>query len=98
MSYFTPNIELLYFTGKTCSVCTVLKPKVKLLIEQRFPQVKMLEVNVEDEKELAAKHSVFTLPVALIMVDGREKDRFVRSFSVHEIEQKIQRLLDIINA
>jgi hypothetical protein len=35
---------------------------------------------------------VFTLPVVIIKVDGREMYRFARSFSVYEVLEKLKRL------
>jgi hypothetical protein len=35
---------------------------------------------------------VFTLPVVIIKVDGREMARFARSFAVYEVLDKLKRL------
>ncbi|MCG8575324.1 MAG: thioredoxin family protein [Flavobacteriales bacterium] len=93
----TPTISLHYFSGKNCSVCHALKPKVIELLNSKFPTVEFIEIKVEDEIETAAQHMVFTLPVVLIKIDGQESARFVRSFSVIEIEQKLQRILSQIS-
>lgn len=86
------QIELLYFTGKTCNVCKVLKPKLLAAVEEEFPDVYIRVVDVEEEIEFTGQSMVFTLPVVIIKEDDREMYRFARSFSVYEILGKLKRL------
>ena len=87
-------IEFLYFTSKTCGVCKVLKPKLLEAIRENFPKVNIRVVDVEEEAEFTGQSMVFTLPVGIIKADGKEMHRFVRSFSVYEVLEKIKRLID----
>lgn len=89
-------IELLYFSGEHCSVCKALKPKLLPQIEDLYPKVNIKVIDVVKEQEFAAQHLVFTLPVALILVDDKEQYRFVRSFSVQEVLDKLERLNTLI--
>ena len=86
------RIELLYFTGKTCNVCKVLKPKLLAAVEDEFPHVAIRVVDVEEEIEFTGQSMVFTLPVVIIKAEGKEMYRFARSFSVYEILDKLKRL------
>ncbi|WP_318343966.1 thioredoxin family protein [Flagellimonas baculiformis] len=86
------TIELLYFTGKTCGVCKVLKPKLLEAVGENFPKVNIRVVDVEEEMEFRGQCMVFTLPVVIIKVDDKEIYRFARSFSVYEVVQKLERL------
>tara|TARA_R110000850_G_scaffold85388_4_gene183573 strand:+ start:1530 stop:1799 length:270 start_codon:yes stop_codon:yes gene_type:complete len=85
-------IELLYFTGKNCGVCQVLKPKLLEAAHEVFPEVNVRVVDVEDEPELAGQSMVFTLPVVLLKLNDKEMYRVARSFSVYQVLQKIQQL------
>lgn len=89
-------IELLYFSGAHCSVCTALKPKLLPQIANLYPMVEVNIIDVVKEQEFAAQHLVFTLPVVLILVDGKEQYRFARSFSVQEVLDKLERLKALI--
>jgi thioredoxin 1 len=91
-----PEIKLLYFTSSSCSVCPVLKPKIKKLLDEKFPAVTFQSVDVNDYPAEAAQHSVFTLPVLLIMLDRREQYRFVRNFSTFEVEEKLNRIFELL--
>lgn len=85
-------IELLYFTGKTCGVCQVLKPKLLEAVHENFKEVKIRVVDVEEEPELAGQSMVFTLPVVILKLDDREMSRFARSFSVYQVLEKLKQL------
>ncbi|WP_228236976.1 thioredoxin family protein [Allomuricauda sp. M10] len=88
----TPKIELLYFTGKTCGVCKVLKPKLLDAVQENFPNVDIRVVDVEEEIEFTGQSMVFTLPVVILKADDKEMYRFARSFSVYEVLEKLKRL------
>lgn len=86
-------IELLYFTGKTCGVCQVLKPKLLEAVRENFPEVNIRVVDIEEEPEIAGQSMVFTLPVVILRLDGREMFRFARSFAVYQVLEKIESLI-----
>ncbi|MBO0342550.1 MAG: thioredoxin domain-containing protein [Allomuricauda sp.] len=88
----TQTLDLIYFTGKTCGVCKVLKPKLLEAVKENFPKVNIRVVDVEEEVEFTGQSMVFTLPVVIIKADDREMARFARSFSVYEVLQKLKRL------
>lgn len=92
-----PVVEVYYFTSAECSICPVLKPKVKALLTERFVDINFRSIDIKEEAVLAAQFSVFTIPVLLILVDGREQYRFVRNFSVNELEMKLSRLMELIS-
>jgi len=96
MSLKTPAVEVCFFSGKDCTVCHALEPKVKDLLKEKFPPVSYRSIDIKEEVVLAAQYSVFTLPVLLILIDGKEQNRFVRSFSVSEVEEKLNRITDLI--
>lgn len=84
--------ELVYFTGKTCSVCQVLKPKLLEAVHENFQEVHIRVVDVEEEPELAGQAMVFTLPVVILKQDDRELFRFARSFAVYQVLEKLEQL------
>jgi len=84
--------ELIYFTGKTCGVCKVLKPKLLEAVHENFPKVNIRVVDVEEEVEFTGQSMVFTLPVVIIKADDKEMYRFARSFAVYEVLEKLKRL------
>jgi thioredoxin-like negative regulator of GroEL len=86
---------LAYFSGKNCAVCHALKPKIGKLVGEAFPFVKIVEVSVNELPELAARFTVFTIPVILVFVDGREYIREARNISTFELLQKIDKITSL---
>lgn len=82
---------LTYFSHDRCSVCKVLLPKVKALLANDFPKVKMAYCDIEKVPESAAQNSVFTAPTILIFVEDKEHVRFSRNVGLDQLAQTIQR-------
>lgn len=86
-----PEISLIYLSTHNCSVCHVLKPKLKASISRKYPNIGWIEVMADEEAEYAAQHRVFSVPSVLILIEGKEYQRFVRAFSVAEVLEAIER-------
>lgn len=85
-------IKLLFFSGKNCSICKALKPKLFEVLEKDFPDIMIQNIDIEENLEIAAQHLVFTLPVVLLMYDKKEYYRFIKSFSVGEVLEKLDKM------
>lgn len=94
MSINSENV-LLYFWNSSCSVCGPLYTKLEDLIGQDFPQLSLERVDIVKEPELRAKYSVFTSPLILLLIDGKEYFRSGGNVSIHELKQKIERLYSL---
>lgn len=87
------SLMLLYFSGADCSVCQALKPKIEIFIPEQFPDVKLFEVATAEQPELVGRFSVFTVPVLLFMVEGREYIREARNVSITELSRKMEKIV-----
>ena len=82
---------ILYISTQNCSVCHVLKPKLKSAIAHHYPKLQWQEVIADQDVEFAAQHAVFSVPTVLFFLDGKEQARFVRAFSVNEVLAAVER-------
>lgn len=91
---FLPHsmLELIYFSGKSCSVCQALKPKLLTAVRKHFPAVSWQVVEVGEEPARAGQAMVFTVPVVILKREGQEIFRWARSFSVQQVLHKLQQL------
>lgn len=95
--YFnTHKIVLAYFSTNDCNVCKVLKPKVKELIENEFPLINFLYINVNESKETAAQFSVFAIPTIILFIDGKEYIRKSQFINLEELKSKLDRIYNLI--
>lgn len=86
-------IEIEFYSGKDCGICQVLKPKLQMAIREKYKNLVFREIMIQDELEYASQNSVFTLPVVIIKWEKKEQYRFVKSFAVNEVLEKLERLI-----
>ncbi len=84
--------KAVYFKGTNCGVCNVLLPQIEAHFLAHYPLFEFEVIDVENQPELAAQYGVFTVPVLLIVSEGKENFRFVRHFSTAQVDEKIGRL------
>jgi thioredoxin-like negative regulator of GroEL len=89
------DMALVYFGGNNCNVCVALKPKVQELLKN-YPKIKSAEVDVEKSIAVSAAHNIFTIPVVLVFIEGKEIIREARHISIQELNSKIERYYNMI--
>ncbi len=91
------NYEMVvtYFSGAQCSVCNVVKAKIEELISTNYPEIKLIEVPSEQAPELVGKYTVFSVPLIIFWIEGREYIREIRNISIGDFKNKIDKLLSL---
>ena len=75
---------LLDFWASWCGPCRELGPIVDALGEE-LTEVKVAKVNVDEERELAKKYKIFSIPTLLVIKDGEPVNKSVGVKSREEI-------------
>ena len=75
---------LLDFWASWCGPCRELGPIVDALGEE-LTEVKVAKVNVDEERELAKKYKIFSIPTLLVIKDGQPVNKSVGVRSREEI-------------
>ena len=91
----TADNSILYFWNASCSVCEPLYAKLKVMIESDFPKLSLKKIDVSASPELRVQYRVFSSPVILLLIDGKEYLRTGGSTSLIELKQKVGRLYQI---
>ncbi len=89
------DIVLFYFSAQHCNVCKALKPKIEEM-SLHFPEMNLYYVDVDMHKEFSGKFNIFTIPVILVFIQGKETIRESRNISVPILEDKIQRYYHLL--
>lgn len=89
------NMVVIYFTGNDCGACEVIKHKVESILKQ-MPNIKSGEIDGEKNIEVSAKYGVFSLPIFLLFIEGKETLRVGRNINLLELEQNIKRYYEMI--
>lgn len=88
-------ISIIYFSGTTCGACDAIKEKVLYIIKD-YKEVKFLEVNAVENKEVAAIYNVFSVPILLLFVNDKETLRLGRYFDMLDFKKSIDRYYNMI--
>lgn len=87
---------VLYFTGSACGACEVIKEKVTSILKAH-PEVRGIEVNGEKFPEVATSYDVYTLPLMILFVEGKESMRVGRNINLLDFENRLVRYIEMLN-
>ena len=87
----TENL-LIYFFNDDCAPCLSLRPKVEVLIREKFPLMEMIYIDGKKFPDLTGEFRAFGFPVLLIFFEGKEFLRYSKYVSVTELEESIGRI------
>lgn len=82
---------LVMFGSAGCSVCAAIRPRVEALLAERFPGLSLAYVNCDENADICAQHSVFSLPALKLFLEGRAVLELARIFRLKELEAGIER-------
>ena len=87
---------LVFFSDESCNVGDALSPKLQAMMQEEFPEMQFLEINVQMLPEARGYYNVFVIPTVLVYFDGRETIRQARHISVPKLAMEIERVYDIM--
>ncbi|WP_297522558.1 thioredoxin family protein [uncultured Clostridium sp.] len=95
-SFIDENIiSIVYFSGESCNVCPVIKGRVNSILEN-YKGVSLIDIDASSNRELSASYDIFSIPVLLLFVDGKEALRFGRNIDFMEFEKSLDRYYNLI--
>ena len=62
---------LIDFWASWCGPCRMLSPVISEIAEEKAGEVKVCKVNVDEEAELASIFNVSSIPMLVVVKDGR---------------------------
>ncbi len=71
------GVALVDFWAEWCMPCKMMTPVLNALADEELENVKTCKLNVETEKQIAARYSVRSIPTMILFKDGKEVNRFV---------------------
>ena len=87
---------IIYFYSDNCAPCVSLRPKVQQLVNESFPNIKLVLINAETHPALPAAFSVFANPTLILFFDGREYRRESKYISIPQLSESIERPYNMI--
>lgn len=91
------ELAFLYFTTPNCSVCHGLQPQIEEMLT-KYPEIKSRHIDASIVPEAAGQYSVFTAPVLLLFVEGKEYIREARIVQTQKLDDDINRIyINMVN-
>ncbi|WP_280166039.1 thioredoxin family protein [Priestia aryabhattai] len=90
------ELSFLYVSREDCGVCHAVLPRLRELLDN-FPLIHLGHINAYDVEEVAAKFSIFTVPVLLLFIDGKEVLREARFVHFDELEKRLEKIYKMYN-
>lgn len=81
---------LVDFWAEWCGPCKQLSPIVDELAADLNGKLKVVKVNVDEASELAAQHSIMSIPTLMVFKNGEAVDQFVGAMGKAQLLAKIQ--------
>ena len=98
------SVQNRYLDGRAVRNCmdkpqkeaiTIIKAKIEKFLEN-YPNIKAYEINGEENTKIAYKYSVFSMPVFLLFIEGKESIRTGRHVDLLSLERSIDRYYNMI--
>ena len=84
----TPDVQLLDFSASYCGPCQQMLPILQRMEHAGFP---VRQIDITKEPELARRFSVDRIPTLVLLVEGKEVERFVGLRSEDELRQAMNK-------
>jgi len=83
------GIVIVDFYADWCGPCKMMSPILETL-STRNPNLKVLKVNVDEEKELAMKFNILAIPTLILYKEGKQVDNRQGFASLELLEEMIE--------
>jgi len=72
-----------------CGPCRMIAPVLEDLVARHAGRLKVIKVNVDEEPQLGARFGAQSIPLLVVLRDGREVDRIVGALPRPALEQRL---------
>jgi len=86
------KIVVVDFFAEWCMPCVMLSPIIED-IAKNMKEVKFAKINIDDNKELAMKHHISSIPCLVVFKEDKEVGRIIGAQTQEVIEEKIKSCL-----
>ena len=71
----SPKPVLVDFYAEWCGPCQIMKPRILDVMERMGDDIQVIQIDVDKEKELAARFRIASVPTLIIFKNGKQQWR-----------------------
>ena len=84
------NLPILVdFYSNWCPPCKMLEPIFEELTKEFEGKIKFLRLNVDENREIAAKYGIMSIPTLILFKNGKEEKRIIGLRSKEELKREL---------
>ncbi len=87
-------VVMVDFWAEWCGPCQMLGPVIDQLSEELEGKVKIVKMNVDENKGVPGKFGIMSIPTLLVFKDGNMVDRMVGVLPKDMISEHLQKFMD----
>ena len=84
------ELVLVDFYAEWCGPCKIMKPRILDVAERMGDNVKVVQIDVDKEKELATRFRISSVPTLIIFKNGKQQWRQSGIISAHALIQLLK--------
>lgn len=85
------ELAFVFLYGEHCSVCHGVLPQVKPILD-KYEQIATVQADVEHIPLLSGEYTVFTIPVILLFLNGKEVLRMARFIEMDKLSHQLNKI------
>ena len=87
------SLVLVDFSATWCGPCKRLEPIVHEIAESYDGRLKVVKVDVDQARTVAAKYGVMSVPTVVLVKDGAVKDQMIGLVSKQQLAERIDKVI-----
>ena len=84
------KLVLVDFYAEWCGPCQIMKPRILDVMERMGDDIQVIQIDVDKEKELAARFRIASVPTLIIFKNGKQQWRQSGIISAHALMKLLQ--------
>ena len=86
----SPKPVLVDFYAEWCGPCQMMKPRILDVAERMGDDLKVIQIDIDKEKELAERFRIQSVPTLIIFKNGKQQWRQSGVISAHALMQLLK--------